>query len=375
MRLIHFSDTHLGFQAYDVVNDAGVNAREQDVYDAFSRVIDRMLALRPDAVIHSGDFFHRPSPSNRALTIALEQLRRLSDAAIPLYLIAGNHETPKSHMTSPILRALRSLEHVYPAYAESPEFFEIGTQVALHALPHINDARLLREALEALRPLEGRCNILMMHTSFGKKYLMEEYGEQIFPPEFESKLLGFQYIALGHWHNFQQTGGHPNAWYSGSTERLSDTEASAEKGFIVLELDDHGQLSLQFETVATRPWLKLDIPHCADKSSGAIRAELEFFRDQHDCTDAIISLNFNDIRPEQTLDLSNLRLREIFPDAFQLLPRRKIFQEQGAFAGLEARQFDSLDTIFADYVQRKYPDDTIGARIADKARHYFNRFA
>ena len=375
MRLIHFSDTHLGFQAYDVVNESGVNAREQDVYDAFSRVVDRIVALRPDAVIHSGDFFHRPSPSNRALTVALEQLRRLSDARIPLYLIAGNHETPKSVITSPILRALRTMARVFPAYAESLEYFEIGAEVALHALPHINDARLLREALETLSPVAGRFNILMMHTSFGKKYLMEEYGEQVFPEEFEKKLLDFQYIALGHWHNFQQTSGHPNAWYSGSTERLSDTEAGAEKGFIVLDLAADGQLSLQFEAIDTRPWLKLDVQHCADKSSGAIRAELEFFREQHDCTNAIISLNFNDIRPEQTLDLSNLRLREIFPDAFQLLPRRKIFQEHGAFAGLEARQFDSLDTIFADYVQRKYPEDAIAARIADKASHYFNRFA
>ncbi|HNM27775.1 MAG TPA: metallophosphoesterase, partial [Saprospiraceae bacterium] len=64
MKIVHFSDTHLGYQAFDVVNQRGINAREQDMYDAFVSVIDRILQIRPDVVVHSGDFFHRPSPSN-----------------------------------------------------------------------------------------------------------------------------------------------------------------------------------------------------------------------------------------------------------------------------------------------------------------------
>jgi DNA repair exonuclease SbcCD nuclease subunit len=121
MRILHFSDTHLGFQAFDRVNDAGVNTREQDVYDAFERVIQRTLEIKPDLVIHSGDFFHRPSPSNRALTFGLEQLRKIGDAGIPIVIIAGNHETPKTIYNSPILRALNTLDHVFPVFGETWE--------------------------------------------------------------------------------------------------------------------------------------------------------------------------------------------------------------------------------------------------------------
>ena len=46
MRVFHFSDTHLGYQAFDVVNAQSINAREQDMYDAFERVVERILALR-----------------------------------------------------------------------------------------------------------------------------------------------------------------------------------------------------------------------------------------------------------------------------------------------------------------------------------------
>ncbi|MBK6931083.1 MAG: DNA repair exonuclease [Saprospirales bacterium] len=223
MRLLHFSDTHLGFQAFDVVNEQGVNAREQDVYDAFHHTIDRILDLKPDAVVHSGDFFHRPSPSNRALTFALEQLRRLGDAHIPLYVIAGNHETPKTIYTSPILRAFRSLPCVYPFFSESWETAELNG-LAIHGLPHINDPRILQRELERIEPVKDKFNLLLLHTSLGKRFLMEEYGEQVFPEPFLEKLKGFQYLALGHWHNYQKIDLHPNAWYCGSLERLSDTE-------------------------------------------------------------------------------------------------------------------------------------------------------
>lgn len=317
MKLIHFSDTHLGYQAFDRVNDEGVNAREQDVYDAFERVADRILTIQPNLVIHSGDFFHRPSPSNRALTFGLEQLRRIGQAGIPTVIIAGNHETPKTIYNAPILRALRTLEHVFPIFGEHWETFEFGN-VAIHGVPHINDNRLLFNELERLEPLPGKFNILMLHTSLGKRYLMEEYGEQIFPPEFEAKLAGFQYLALGHWHDHQSVGLHPNAWYSGSTERFSDTEIGSEKGFQIIDIQADNSCTLSFEAIPTRSWLRWERNTCQEHSVAELELELEGFKEKNPTKDAIISLTFNDIRPEQTLELGNLRLRQIFPEAFQI---------------------------------------------------------
>ena len=373
MRLIHFSDTHLGFQAFDVVNSEGINAREQDVYDAFRYTVDRILEYKPDAVIHSGDFFHRPSPSNRALTFGLEQLRRLSDAGIPFYVIAGNHETPKTIYTSPILRAFRSMPGVFPFFGDCWEMAELGG-LAIHGLPHINDLRLQQQELERLQPAPGRFNILMLHTSLGKRFLMEEYGEQIFPEEFTEKLAGFQYLALGHWHNYQQINLHPNAWYCGSTERLSDTEIGAEKGFIRLEIAADGTSTATFETIPTRPWLKLELNNCQEKTLVDILAELEQFRAANQTKDAIVSLIFNDIKVEQSLELSNLQLRNMFPDSFQLLPKRRTFADRSFMHNLDAQQFDRLDQIFIEYIREKYAENPAQAeQIAQKAAHYFHQ--
>ncbi|MBK8194497.1 MAG: exonuclease SbcCD subunit D [Lewinellaceae bacterium] len=371
MRVIHFSDTHLGFQAFDVVNAEGVNAREQDVYDAFARVVDCVLDLKPDVVVHSGDFFHRPSPSNRALTFGLEQLRRICDINIPVVIIAGNHETPKTIYNSPILRAFRSLDCVVPVFGETWEQAVFGDLV-VHGVPHINDNRLLFRELERMQPQPGKFNLLLLHTSLGKRFLMEEYGEQVYPEAFESKLQDFQYIALGHWHNYQQIDLHPNAWYSGSIERLSDTEVGTEKGFLVLDIDKNGSCAITFEAIRTRPWLKLDLNDCQSKTVAQLLSDMEQFRDAHTIDDAIISLNINDIKVEQTLELSNAVLRGVFPDCFQMVVKRRSFADRAFVHSIEANQFDRLDRIFAEYVRSKYSDDTATAdRITDRAQRYF----
>ncbi|MBK7937433.1 MAG: metallophosphoesterase [Lewinellaceae bacterium] len=371
MRILHFSDTHLGYQAFDVVNDAGVNTREQDVYDAFERVTDRILELRPDVVIHSGDFFHRPSPSNRALTFGLEQLRRICDVKIPVVMIAGNHETPKTIYNSPILRALRSLECVIPMFAEVWEKSEFGDMV-IHGVPHINDSRLLAEQLERMEPVPGKFNILLLHTSLGKRYLMEEYGEQVFPAEFEAKLAGFQYVALGHWHNCQKIDVHPNAWYSGSTERMSDTEAGTEKGFLLLETGKNGDCRVNFVATPSRPWLKMDLNDCQLKTLDELIAELRRFQEEYDTKNAIISLNINDIKLEQTLELTDIKLRDIFNDCFQLVVKRRSFSDRAFVQHIEANQFERLDRIFIEYIRSKYPgEEALATRLAERAAQYF----
>ncbi|MBK6995827.1 MAG: hypothetical protein IPH31_13175 [Lewinellaceae bacterium] len=83
-------------------------------------------------------------------------------------------------------------------------------------------------------------------------------------------------------------------------------------------------------------------------------------------------MTFNDIRPEQTLELGNLRLRQIFPDAFQIIPKRKTFNDRAFVQGIEANQFDSLDKVFADYLRSKYPEDGgMAERLVERSKRYF----
>jgi len=371
MTILHFSDTHLGFQAFDIVNNEGINAREQDVYDAFERVTQEILSRKPDLVIHSGDFFHRPSPSNRALTFGLEQLNRISKAGIPVALIAGNHETPKTIYNSPILRALRAIDGIFPIFRDEWECFTFG-EVAVHGVPHINDPARLNSELSRMEPVTGKFNVLMLHTSLGRSFLMEEYGEQIFPEDFESKLAGFQYIALGHWHGRQKIKIHPNAWYSGSTERFSDAEIDTVKGYLWLKVNPDLSCDIELNDIPTRPWLKWERTHCHEYSVRQLETELTEFARNNNTRDALVSVNFLDILTEQSLELTNLKLRELFPDAFQIIPKRRSYHSNAFMQEIDTGSFDRLDQIFSDYLKSKYPDSPeTASKLTELSKKYF----
>lgn len=372
MTILHFSDTHLGYNELDRVTADGVNLREQDFYDSFTQVIDEAIERRPDVVIHSGDFFHRPSPANRPMIVALAQVQRLSNEGIPLVLIAGNHETPRTIYTSPILQAMQTIKGVYPIFSQCYEQIELGDLV-VHGLPHINDGKVLLEEMDKMSPVDGKLNIMMLHTSIGKEYLMEEYGEQLYPKERMEVLNQFDYVALGHWHNFQKVSKLTNGWYSGSTERMSDTEAGKEKGYCMLELEKGKICPPEFIPIKTRNWFRLDIKDCHQKEVEAIEEELAAYAKNNDLTDGLLSLYFQDIKITQSIQLSNRKLYELMPDAIHIQVKR-VFKDEFNEFEYQQQDFESLEKQMTSFIKEEFPEEKAANSISEKAQYYFDLY-
>ena len=372
MKIIHLSDTHLGYSNFDKVNEFGVNIREQDFYDAFEKVVSQILEIKPNIVIHSGDFFHRPSPSNRAMTFALEQLKKISNNNIPFVVIAGNHSTPKTIYTSPILKAFKTIENVYPIFNQQYEWIDFG-DVVIHGLPHINDLSVQQQEIEKIKITPEKRNILMLHTSLGKSFLMEEYGEQLFPSNNINLLEQFDYVALGHWHNFQKVSTVDNAWYSGSTERMSDSEINCEKGLCVLNIRKNEKIIPEFINIKTRNWYRLEIRDCYNKSAENILDEINDFIVNNEMKDCIVNIIFQDIKTEQTFELSNVMLKELLKGVFNLSIKRKAYQEKDFFAQIETEAFDRLNDILASFIRTKFLNKQEADALIDKANYYFHQ--
>ena len=372
MKILHFSDTHLGYNELDKIGSSGINLREQDFYDSFTQVIDQALDIKPDVIIHSGDFFHRPSPANRPMIFALEQLMRLSQAGIPLVVIAGNHETPKTIYTSPILKAFRTIKGIYPIFNQQYETVELGDLV-VHGLPHINDTKVQLEEMNKISPVEGKFNIMMLHTSIGKEYLMEEYGEQLYPKERLELLDQFDYVALGHWHNFQKVSKLKNGWYSGSTERMSDTEAGKEKGYCILDLEKDKTKEPVFYPVNARSWYRLDLKNCDQKEIEELQNEIEQFAEQTELEGSILSIYFQDIKVAQSIQITNRQLHELMPNVAHIHVKRKFKDDYQAELGMH-NQSESLDELLSRFIADEYPDKTIAQPLVNKARLYFDLF-
>ena len=370
MKILHFSDTHLGFNDLDKVAPNGVNLREQDFYDSFKFVIDQALEIKPAVIIHSGDFFHRPSPPNRPMIFALEQMNRLADANIPIVLIAGNHETPKTIYTSPILKAFNTIKGVHSIFGQAYQTETFGDLV-IHGLPHINDERVLLEEMDKISPVSGKFNIILLHTSIGKRYIMEEFGEQLYPPERLELLNKFDYVALGHWHNFQKVSILEKAWYVGSTERMSDTEAGKDKGFCTLMLEKGQLVNPVFHPVPARPWFRFDIKKCEEKTVEEIEKELVELAASQPHQDAIISVYFHQIQHLQSIALTQRKLEIIFEEALQVHGKR-IFSKTDREHDTQrwSNSGKSTTELLADFIKEQSEEKADG--LIEKAKGYFD---
>jgi len=370
LKILHFSDTHLGYNELDKTDTNRMNIREQDFYDSFIYVIDKALEIKPDVVVHAGDFFHRPSPPNRPITVALQQLNRLSDANIPIVIIAGNHETPRSIYTAPILKAFNTIPNVYAIFGQEYETHEFG-ELVVHGLPHVNNPKALETELDKIKPLKNKFNIIMMHTAFDA-YMTDEYGQQVFPEERLKMLNQFDYVALGHIHNFQKVKGLETAWYSGSTERTSVSQIS-EKVFCTLDLEKGKTAEPTTHPIPTRTWLRFDIKKCKDKKVAEIEAEMLAEANKNDMEGALVFIEFQNIAPMQAVTLSNRRVHELLPGCLEIQIKRttESAAEKGRFSDFRV---ESLNDLISDYIKTEVDDEGKAETLINKAKYYIDLY-
>ena len=267
MKILHVADTHLGYSAYRRVTEEGINQREMDTYDAFKQFIDCALKSKPDLVIHAGDLFDSVRPTNRAITFAINQILRLSKQEIPFVIIAGNHEHPKLKETGHIFSILDHIENVYPIYNASYEIipFEIdGNKITIHAIPQTTTKQEFNDNLKKLKPEKNTdYNILLVHGGAKgiKEFSMNEFNELIIPTQYLKS--NFDYMALGHYHKYVKVS--ENAFYSGSTECFTFSDAGEQKGFIELESKD-GKIKHNFVPLKNRPMVDSGPINCSKLS-------------------------------------------------------------------------------------------------------------
>ena len=297
------ADTHVGYTTYRRTDpETGMNQREVDVYRAFERAIDSIISRRPDLVLHSGDLFDSVRPSNRALSVVLEQLLRLSDADIPVVLIAGNHSTPRLRETGSVFRLFEHLDGVHPFYTPGVHRREFG-DLLVTAFPH-QDRGTVMPVLQDWKRSRHRYEVGMLHAGIQglSRYGTGEANELSLP----SSLLNLDadYIALGHYHMQEQI--TANAWYSGSLERLSFAEAGQDKGYMLVDLERGKK---EFVRLPVRPMFSLGPISAKGRGPGELQTELAEALGSVDLDGAIVRLVVNDIPSPlyRSLDQNALR--------------------------------------------------------------------
>ena len=304
MRIVHISDTHLGFGAYAKIDPVGgINQREVDIYNAFEQAVTRIIELKPDLLIHSGDLFDSVRPQNRAIDFALRQLIRLSEADIETVLISGNHSTPKLRETGSIFRIFEHLKHVHPVHEPGARRIAVGDAI-VHAVPHSANPPLADTIGRIMPSKDARFNILALHAGVvgAETYKMDEFNEQTVPAEALSN--GWDYVALGHYHEHKKI--RDSVYYSGSTERLGFGEVNQAKGFLEVDLQTHKTV---FHELKIRDMMELSNLDAAGLASSEIVEEARRRASGAVIEDKIVRLSISNVAPEayRSLDVPSIR--------------------------------------------------------------------
>lgn len=336
MRIVHFADNHLG---------AGSDRREQDILDSFQTAIDKIIALSPDLVINAGDLFDMVRPSNRVIAFASEQLQRLGrDAGIPTVIIAGNHDAPKQMHIGPVLSIFRGFENIHVVCDSRLERIRIG-QACVTAIPHCLTAEIMREELGKASPdPTARYNILVMHGVIEglEAFRMADLAEQEIPGSILD--LGFDYVALGHYHKYQKISpAGKMAYYSGSTERMSQAESTEAKGLIEIDFSRNCATDpVIFHELAARSMVDLPAVKASGKSADQIIAEIEAAVKAQKPEDKIIRVSITDIPEETYRALPFNKLADLKKEAFSLDIRfeKEKPPEENLYADLNLNRLD-----------------------------------
>ena len=95
MRILHFSDLHIGVENYGRIDpETGLSTRLGDFLDSLDQVVEFALNEGVDLVLLAGDAYKGRDPTQTHQREFAKRLNRLSQAGIPTFLLVGNHDLP-----------------------------------------------------------------------------------------------------------------------------------------------------------------------------------------------------------------------------------------------------------------------------------------
>jgi DNA repair exonuclease SbcCD nuclease subunit len=175
----------------------------------------------------------------------------LESAGLPVVVIAGNHDTPRLRTTGSVFGllalALPGVEFITGYETGSRPFTELGVRV--HGIPHGSLTNPDPPDIVLDRHMR---NIGVTHGT-APGYTIRA-GREAGEIELPGHLLDvrFDYVALGHEHVRGPAGS--NAWYSGSTERMSWRDEAAQPGYALVTIGEPGSVpQVAFREVPARP--------------------------------------------------------------------------------------------------------------------------
>ncbi|MBI2329859.1 exonuclease SbcCD subunit D [Candidatus Daviesbacteria bacterium] len=323
MKLLHFSDLHIGMENYAKLDpETGLSSRLLDFFKTFDFIVDTAFKENVDAIIFAGDAYKTRDPNPTQQRGFGERIAKLAKK-IPVILVVGNHDTPNAAGKANTLDIYSALDIDNVWVSRNPEILQIPTKsgnLQVVTLPwlHKSDYKTVGEKLKLLydkinpdSPAVLASHAEIVGAQFGSEKGMAITNDVTIPlPLIQDKRLS--YAALGHIHKHQvlsKPGDSPLIIYSGSPERIDFGEEKEEKGICLVEIGS--STTFCFLPTNARKFLTITISLAA-KDADPTQTIINEIK-KHDVADKIVKLNINipaECEQEIKMDLVKKALKE-----------------------------------------------------------------
>jgi len=249
LRLLHTSDWHLGRALHE-------ESLLEDQAWALERLLELVRDERPDVLVVAGDVYDRAVPPAEAVELLDEVLTRVAELSVPAVVIAGNHDSAERLSFGARLLAPRGL-HLRGGLQAAAEPIAIAGKGLVYAVPFVDPDVVrgleedpdIRGHAAAMERVVARARADAARRSLPTVLVAHAFVQGAAQtPDSERPVVvgsagcvpaetigGFDYAALGHLHAAQEVS--PGARYSGSLLKYSFSEASHEKGVVLVEVE------------------------------------------------------------------------------------------------------------------------------------------
>ncbi|WP_022779567.1 exonuclease SbcCD subunit D [Butyrivibrio sp. AE3009] len=268
MKLLHLGDLHLGrsLGEFDLIRD------QEYILD---QVLDIIRSREIDAVLIAGDVYDKAIPSEGAVNLLDEFIKKLSDAKVQTYIISGNHDSDdrlnfgSSLFEDKGIYISSRFDGKMRKYVTSDEMGEVNIYllpfVKASQVKHFYPDEKIETYEDAVRVIIDNSgvdyssrNVLVAHQFVAGNEDPQVAGSEAVGVQNVglvekigySVMEQFDYAALGHIHSPQRIGAD-HIRYSGSPLKYSLSEVNNDKSVPVITLGKKG--SIDIELVPLKP--------------------------------------------------------------------------------------------------------------------------
>lgn len=269
MKFFHLSDLHIGLKLMN-------RDLSEDQEYIFRQITDLAAMHRPDAVVIAGDIYDRAVPSAEAVELFDRFLTGLTQAlpGTAVMIVSGNHDSGLRLNCFRSVLARQQVHMIGLPPQRSEEFIEKVVleddwgPVNFYLLPFVKPSMVkqivgteengnnlsynetLRRLIDRENIDESQRNVLVSHQFYLPPHVQADQVERM---ESEIRTVGnidevsgemlriFDYAALGHIHKPMKVGDEFHR-YCGTPLACSVSEAGQDKGIVMVEMEEKGNL-------------------------------------------------------------------------------------------------------------------------------------